>query len=107
VAMAVARAGLDPFDEVLAVLNTARQAVPVHAEVGEVFLRCVHGDLAGARQARERLLSARAGRSYGYWAAITGWWTDANSDNHDVEWLHGEEDARTRWLAPLTTRLET
>ncbi len=107
VAMAVARAGLDPFDEVLAVLNTVRPAVPVHAEVGEVFLRCVHGDLAGAQLAQERLLSARAGRSYGYWAAITGWWTDANSESHDVDWVHGEQDARTRWLTPLTTRRKT
>jgi hypothetical protein len=61
-------------------------------------------DLAGAQRAKERLLSARAGRSYGYWTAITGWWIDANTANHDVDWLHGEQDARTRWLAPLTAR---
>lgn len=105
-AMAVARAGFDPFEEVLTVVRTAAALVPVHAAVGEVFLRCVHGDVAGARAARERLRTARSGRSYGYWTAITGWWVGERED-HDVEWLHGEEDARTRWLAVLTTRRES
>jgi hypothetical protein len=112
VSMAVARAGLDPLEEVLARLEQARHALrgAPHADVGEVFARCLHDDVDGARMARERIIAARQGRAYGFWVAITGWWIgdlspgESSESTVDVEWLHGEADARQRWIAALTAR---
>nr|WP_232328027.1 hypothetical protein [Kibdelosporangium sp. MJ126-NF4]CEL16151.1 hypothetical protein [Kibdelosporangium sp. MJ126-NF4]CTQ94076.1 hypothetical protein [Kibdelosporangium sp. MJ126-NF4] len=108
VSAAVARAGIDQLDQVLADLDEARPALggAGYADVGEIFVRCVEGDLAGARRARARLVEAQRGRPYGFWLAITGWWLaePATSDSPDVDWLHGEQDARQRWVAVLDAR---
>lgn len=82
----------------------------VHADVGEVFVRCLYGDVTGAQQARERMMAKRRGRAFGFWAAITGWWvaelsvSGAPEDAANVEWLHSEADARQRWVGVLDSR---
>ncbi len=110
--IAVSRAGLDPLNQVIDRLDPLRSPLQggPHADVAEVFIRCIYGDVAGAQQARERLSTNRHGRAYGFWVPITGWWISELSDSDeqenpaDVEWLHGEEDARLRWVAVLNAR---
>lgn len=108
VSIAVAGAGIDPLDQVLAELEATRPALrgAVHADVGEIFARCVHGDVEGARQVRQRLVAARRGRPFGFWLAITDWWLGEASDGAapEVDWLHGEPDARQRWMSVLAAR---
>jgi hypothetical protein len=110
--IAVSQAGLDPLNQIIERLDSLRpplQGGP-HADVAEVFIRCVYGDIAGAQRARGRLSTNRHGRAYGFWVPITGWWISELSDSEDqedvadVEWLHGEEDARLRWVAVLNPR---
>lgn len=106
VSIAVARAGLDPTEAVVARLHASGA---VHAEVGEVFVRCLEGDVKAAQRARDRLVAKLRGRAFGFWAAITAWWlAELGADvGHaaEVEWLHGEEDARERWVGVLKARI--
>jgi hypothetical protein len=106
VSLAIARAGIDPLDQVLADLDRTRPALrsAPHADVGEIFARCVHGDLDGARRARDRLIATRSGRAFRFWVAITGWWLGEPDADAEVDWLYGKADARERWLAVLTAR---
>jgi hypothetical protein len=62
-----------------------------------------------AQRARDRLVAKLRGRAFGFWAAITAWWlAELGADvehSAEVEWLHGEEDARERWVAVLKARI--
>lgn len=79
--------------------------------MAEAFLWCVEGDADRARAARSEFLAGRNGTAYGFWDAITGWWltelTGGPSDRADapVDWLHGADDARSRWVGVLKARI--
>lgn len=104
--IAVARAGLDPAEAVVSRLHASGA---VHADVGEVFVRCIEGDVKAAQRARDRLVAKLRGPAFGFWAAITAWWlAELGADvEHaaEVEWLHGEQDARERWVGVLKARI--
>lgn len=81
-----------------------------YAEVARVFMHCLYQDRPASHAARNRFLSQRKGRAYGFWDAITGWWiqeafgSEVARVNPDVEWLYGYEDAWRRWVDVLTRR---
>ena len=111
--LCAAMVGTVPLTETLTELEALTPGLHngPHALVAEVFARCVAGDVDGARQARERLRRADGPpTAYGYWWAITGWWiasVDPSADPDEdgaVEWIHGAEDARSRWVDVLQVR---
>ncbi len=94
-------AELDAFADSLA-------AQALDDPAGEIFARCVHRDIEGARRVREHLTATRSDRAFGFWVAITGWWLSELSTHDEpdngapVDWLYGKEAARARWVSVLT-----
>ncbi|GAA3383941.1 hypothetical protein [Cryptosporangium minutisporangium] len=96
----------------LAELATCRASgAGVWADAGEVLVRCLEGDVEGAHEVRSRMATEQQGAAYGFWLAITGWWLDEASgqleetDAPGVTWLHGADDARSRWQEVLRRRI--
>jgi hypothetical protein len=117
-ACALARVGVAPPDEVLALTReslsiierTGYRADGLHPLLVELLLHCVQGDAGAAAQVRDRIVALiTANDTHVHLCHVAAWWVGTITPGGEapsvpVAWLDGEENARRRWLEVLDRR---
>lgn len=79
--------------------------VTVDALVVRAFMAAVNNDLEQLSQARTEISRVAAERGeYLHWRDVVAWWSGADADGTDVQWLDGAAEARESWLRTVSAR---